>query len=668
MSGSTSARPLLSVASTVSYTDLQETLLFVSREHPTETEFEEWLAEEIDELTERTASDYIHALESLSLIEFRGNGYRLVQTGQECYSRGKPFLLDLLDDELDQTSEILLLVFNGETSVDTIEERLVTVLDDGDIEQHVQSRLNWLEQLSFIAVDDGTIELTEAGERVVSGIETTSLRYGFDEEMSVDAVRDRLDDVECFWVNHQARTEIDAGHLEAPDDDEPDHDLTQISRGAVIFHHYDGELYGYSSPAEPVTSITGPQGEVQYRLNVDFQEFSDPLPLREVIGELLHEEHLEHEHYPLDSLGIRGRYLASIPTEVAEYLLDEAIEDALQTYAAVYEGQDLFESHPDVEEEVALFYPDLDRIVDELVTALESGEHVILIGPPGTGKSELATTIAEAYVDDEFKLVTATADWSTFDTIGGYQVSRDTQLSFTPGTFLNRFQDDAGNPANEWLIIDELNRADIDKAFGSLFSALAGDRVTTTFEDADGNEIEILGFKTGREETIQPWKYYIPEDWRLLATMNTYDKMSLYDMSYAFMRRFAFVFIDAPMHDQIDDNFDEYMQLWDIELEDAEKDALQAFWKEIQPHRTLGPAIIEKMSYHLKNRDTDLEEAMTSGIAMFVIAQLEGLPEPQQINAVRTLLDESEIPLHEDRFKRFAGEYFDIRETEFEEE
>ena len=40
--------------------------------------------------------------------------------------------------------------------------------------------------------------------------------------------------------------------------------------------------------------------------------------------------------------------------------------------------------------------------------------------------------------------------------------------------------------------------------------------------------------------------YYIGNDWRIIATMNTYDKNSLYDLSYAFMRRFMFIEIKVP--------------------------------------------------------------------------------------------------------------------------
>ena len=38
----------------------------------------------------------------------------------------------------------------------------------------------------------------------------------------------------------------------------------------------------------------------------------------------------------------------------------------------------------------------------------------------------------------------------------------------------------------------------------------------------------------------------MPENWRIIGTMNTFDKASLYQLSFAFMRRFAFVDVDPP--------------------------------------------------------------------------------------------------------------------------
>ncbi|WP_164009209.1 hypothetical protein [Pyxidicoccus trucidator] len=89
--------------------------------------------------------------------------------------------------------------------------------------------------------------------------------------------------------------------------------------------------------------------------------------------------------------------------------------------------------------------------------------------------------------------------------------------------------------------MDELNRADVDKAFGELMAVLAGKGSDTPFELEDGRRVSI-GFDAGRTHRVS-------RTFRVIATMNTWDKTSLFRPSYAVQRRFAIVHLGIPEDD-----------------------------------------------------------------------------------------------------------------------
>lgn len=71
--------------------------------------------------------------------------------------------------------------------------------------------------------------------------------------------------------------------------------------------------------------------------------------------------------------------------------------------------------------------------------------------------------------------------------------------------------------------------------------------MTLSFKSKSGENIVIRPEEDDEEEVeIQEHGYVIPKDFRIIGTMNTYDKTSLYEMSYAFMRRFAFIPVGVP--------------------------------------------------------------------------------------------------------------------------
>jgi len=180
------------------------------------------------------------------------------------------------------------------------------------------------------------------------------------------------------------------------------------------------------------------------------------------------------------------------------------------------------------------------------LSALQAGKNVIFVGPPGTAKSELAVKLCKS-LEVHYDLVTATSNWSTFETIGGYmpdpsaaQPGAPEPLNFSPGAIVGAIQ------RNHWLIVDEINRADMDKAFGEMFTLLSAGLVRLPFKTRVGNRMVnvVLGHpSTDTEDTLA---IPLPQDWRLLATMNTFDKASLHQLSFALMRRFAFVEVTVP--------------------------------------------------------------------------------------------------------------------------
>lgn len=216
---------------------------------------------------------------------------------------------------------------------------------------------------------------------------------------------------------------------------------------------------------------------------------------------------------------------------------------------------------------------------------LKSGkQHIMLYGPPGTGKTSLARWIGSSLPGGKWTLVTGSSDWSSQDIIGGYQPMGKGEVDFVPGILLQAFDIP--------LIIDELNRCDIDKVIGPLFTVLSGQHTTLPYRTdiADKKSPAYVILPTPKSNPSEH-EFAPGPGWRIIATINSIDKASLYQMSYALSRRFGWVYVDAPFDTRafISDYLGKNVESFVPPTADLQC-GLEDLWTAINKVRPMGPA------------------------------------------------------------------------------
>ncbi len=146
-------------------------------------------------------------------------------------------------------------------------------------------------------------------------------------------------------------------------------------------------------------------------------------------------------------------------------------------------------------------------------------------------------------------------------------------------------------------------------------------------------------------------RYNVGPNWRIIGTMNIYDMHMLYELSYAFMRRFAFIDVDVPDRSQYRQFIEKKTNNMKSLFQNMEEDKTdQDYNKKIvqpildmmyfdekptmlQQHRKIGPAIVkdilEYVDLALKSEKTFFQDiynaALAQAITIFLLPQFEGM-------------------------------------------
>lgn len=156
-----------------------------------------------------------------------------------------------------------------------------------------------------------------------------------------------------------------------------------------------------------------------------------------------------------------------------------------------------------------------DQVIDEILMAIFSGGHALLVGVPGLAKTLMVNTIAEILGLD-FKRIQFTPDLMPSDILGAEILDENRNFKFIKGPVFSNI-----------ILADEINRTP-PKTQAALLEAMQEKSVTIA----------------GR-------RYKLSEPYFVLATQNPIEQEGTYPLPEAQLDRFMFsVYLDYPSFDE----------------------------------------------------------------------------------------------------------------------
>ncbi|MFP3287148.1 MAG: AAA family ATPase [Acidilobus sp.] len=201
-----------------------------------------------------------------------------------------------------------------------------------------------------------------------------------------------------------------------------------------------------------------------------------------------------------------------------------------------------------------------DDTAKKFVAAASLG-NVLLYGPPGVGKTSLAIRFAKALTGCDPMVKVANALWFRRDVIGG-ETLENGNVGWRSGFIIeayNRAAEALERLGNRdflvFLVIDELNRADVDKAFGDFFAMFLSPYPEEWHVPEElVDEIRAYSHRDKEAEDFlnhygrhgdEPLRHI-----RIVATMNLADVRNLFMVGEALTRRFTVIEVLCPEGDK----------------------------------------------------------------------------------------------------------------------
>lgn len=177
--------------------------------------------------------------------------------------------------------------------------------------------------------------------------------------------------------------------------------------------------------------------------------------------------------------------------------------------------ENLVKKHSALKQEIAKIIIGQDDVVDQVLTAIFSGGHALLIGVPGLAKTLLVNTVAQALGLD-FKRIQFTPDLMPSDILGSEILDEKRQFKFIKGPIFANI-----------ILADEINRTP-PKTQAALLEAMQERSVTIA-----GNHFDL------------DLPFFV------LATQNPIEQEGTYPLPEAQLDRFMFsIYLDYPSFEE----------------------------------------------------------------------------------------------------------------------